>query len=437
MSAASAAIQELNRHYLRQHPDEVAEWLSELSLRRALEAVTNMPDALFLNVWAKLPPHVAHALFVHLPPPRAALILSRGDPTLAAQSLRGLDPDQREHYLQHIEPGLAQDLRRLLAYPPDSAGAIMDPVVATFRPQHSAREVLKHLRRFRGIATRSVLVVDEDGRLEGVVDIQELALAHGRIPLGQLLRPAKALASVLTTREEIVEILETHKITELPVLDAQERVVGVVRYAGLISAVQDETSADIQTMVGVSRNERALSSISFKVRKRLPWLQINLATAFIASSVVGLFEHTIAQITVLAVLMPIVAGQAGNTGAQALAVTMRGLALREISVRHWWRMCGKELSTAFINGVLVALTTALAVYLWSKSATLAAVIGSAMVVSMAAAGLAGTCIPIILTKLDQDPAQSSTIILTTITDVTGFMTFLGIATLAMAYLPVG
>src|SRR3569623_3049530 len=108
MSAASAAIQELNRHYLRQHPDEVAEWLSELSLRRALEAVTSMPAALFLNVWAKLPPHVAHALFVQLPPPRAALILRRGAPTLAAQSLRGHDPDQREHYLPHIEPGLAQ-----------------------------------------------------------------------------------------------------------------------------------------------------------------------------------------------------------------------------------------------------------------------------------------------------------------------------------------
>src|SRR3569623_2071646 len=425
MSAASAAIQELNRHYLRQHPDEVAEWLSELSLRRALEAVTSMPDALFLTVWAKLPPQVA------------ALILSRGDPTLAAQSLRGLDLDQRERYLQHIEPGLAQDLRRLLAYPPDRAGAIMDPVVATFRPHHYARDVLKQLRRFRGIATRSVLVVDDDGRLEGVVDIQALALAHGRIPLGQLLRQAKALASVVTTREEIVELLETHNFTELPVLDVQERVVGVVRYAGLISAVQDETSADIQTMVGVSRNERALSSISFKVRKRLPWLQINLATAFIASSVVGLFEHTIAQITMLAVLMPIVAGQAGNTGAQALAVTMRGLALREISVRHWWRMCGKEISTGLVNGVVVALTTALIVFFWAISAARAAVIGSAMVLSMAAAALAGTVIPIILTKLDQDPAQSSTIILTTITDVAGFMTFLGIATLAMAYLPAG
>ena len=437
MSAAATALRELYRHYLRRHPDEVAEWLSEISSRRALAALEQMPDPLVLRVWSKLPFHVAHALFTKLPPARATLLLTRGDPVQAAQTLRALDVEQREAYLREIDTALAQDLRRLLDYPPDSAGALMHPVVATFRARQSAQEVLKYLRRFRGAATRDVIVVDDEGRLDGVVDIQDLALAFGKTPLGQLMRPAKTMASVVTTREEIAEILEQRKITELPVVDARGRVVGVVRYENLISAVQDETSADIQTMVGVSRDERALSSIPFKVRKRLPWLQINLATAFLASTVVGLFEHTIAQITMLAVLMPIVAGQAGNTGAQALAVTMRGLALREISTRHGWLMCYKEMSTGLINGVVVALTTALIVFIWAHSAPLAAVIGIAMVLSMAAAALAGTIIPIILTKLDQDPAQSSTIVLTTVTDVTGFMTFLGIATLAAPYLPVG
>lgn len=437
MTQSATAVQELNRHYLHHHPDEVAQWLSERSPRRALAALEKMPDSLFLNVWTRLPFHVAHLLFTRLPEARATLVLARGDPSQATRLLRALGPERREQYLQRVESVPAKDLRRLLAYPSDSAGALMDPVVATFRPHQTAQQVLKYLKRFRGAASRNVLVVDENGRLDGIVDIQDVALAYGRIRLEQLARPAKSLASVMTTREEIAEMLETHKITELPVVDAQERVVGVVRYEGLISAVQDETSADIQTMVGVSKDERALSKVSFKVRKRLPWLQINLATAFLASAVVGLFEHTIAQITMLAVLMPIVAGQAGNTGAQALAVTMRGLALREISTRHWWRMCYKEFSTGFINGIAVALTTAVIVYIWSKSPALSAVIGSAMIVSMVAAALAGTIIPIVLTMLDQDPAQSSTIVLTTITDITGFMTFLGIATLAAAYLPAG
>ena len=149
----------------------------------------------------------------------------------------------------------------------------------------------------------------------------------------------------------------------------------------------------------------------------------------LAAAVVGVFESTIAEFTALAVLLPIVAGQSGNTGAQALAVTMRGLALREIRVRQWPRVTRKEVAVAFVNGIAVAASTAAAVWLWSGSAGLAAVIGLSMVVSMVAAGLAGATIPIVLTSIGQDPAQSSSIVLTTVTDVVGFSSFLGIATL--------
>jgi magnesium transporter len=193
--------------------------------------------------------------------------------------------------------------------------------------------------------------------------------------------------------------------------------------------VQQEVSADIQTMVGVSKDERALSGPWFAVRKRLPWLHINLATAFLAASVVGIFESTIAQFTALAVLLPVVAGQSGNAGAQALAVTMRGLALREITPLHWMRVVAKEVTAGVMNGVAVAVTTAIGVWLWSGSIGLALVITIAMVISMGAAGFSGALIPMILVRLGQDPAQSSSIILTTVTDVVGFFSFLGTATL--------
>ena len=165
------------------------------------------------------------------------------------------------------------------------------------------------------------------------------------------------------------------------------------------------------------------------MRKRLPWLEINLATAFLAAAVVGIFETTIAQFTALAVLLPVVAGQSGNAGAQALAVTMRGLALREISTRHWFRVLFKEVNVGVINGLAIAVTTGLGVLVWSRNTGLALVIFIAMVLSMVIAGAAGAVIPIALTRLGHDPAQSSTIILTTVTDVAGFMSFLGIATL--------
>ena len=181
-------------------------------------------------------------------------------------------------------------------------------------------------------------------------------------------------------------------------------------------------------MVGVSKDERALSTSWFAVRKRLPWLQINLLTAFLAAAVVGAFEATIAKFTALAILLPIAAGQSGNTGAQALAVTMRGLTLREITTRHWLQVTLKETGVGLINGIAIAITCGLGVYVWSQSFGLALIIALAMISSMIIAGISGALVPIGLKKIGQDPALSSSIILTTITDIAGFLSFLGIAT---------
>lgn len=430
MTNATTTVNALNRFFIRQYPGEVADWLSEMSPKEAVAAVVRIPSNMVAAVWEKLPPHVARSLLSSLSVEQGRGILMRVDPSYGAQVLRSLEPELRNQYLERIEPLMAKELLRLMNYPPDSAGALMDTAIITFKADVTAQQTLRRLRRHRGNVGRHVFVVDDNGALDGLADIQDLALANGKTRLSALTRPAKTVVDVMTTREEITDMLETHKISELPVIDARGSLAGIIRYDALISVVQNETSADIQTMVGASKDERALSPIPFAVRKRLPWLQINLATAFLASAVVGLFEGTIAQFTALAVLSPIVAGQAGNTGQQALAVTMRGLALREISAHNWWRMIYKEMSTGFINGVAISLTTAFFVYLWSHSFSMATVIAAAMILSMVAAGFAGAIIPLILTILDQDPAQASSIILTTITDCTGFGTFLGIATAA-------
>jgi magnesium transporter len=212
-------------------------------------------------------------------------------------------------------------------------------------------------------------------------------------------------------------------------VDLDGRLLGVIKNEDIIKASQEDATADLQTMVGASKDERALSSMWFSVRKRLGWLQVNLVTAFLAATVVGMFESVIAQFTALAVLLPVVAGQSGNTGAQSLAVVMRGLALRDISPAQWFRVVTKESGVALFNGLAVAATTCTAVYWWSSSAGLTMVIGISMVTSMCIAGLAGAVIPIILKSLNQDPAQSSSIILTTVTDVVGFFSFLGLATI--------
>jgi magnesium transporter len=310
----------------------------------------------------------------------------------------------------------------------------MDPRVTTLRIDGTAREALGRLRAMGRRAVADLLLVDADGRLAGVVSLQDVAVAPLSAPLASLSRPPAAAVLDMDTRSAVMERIAGGRLASLPVVDIMGRLVGVIRPETLLSFAQEEAVADMQTMVGASRDERALSKVSFAVRKRLPWLHINLATAFLAAAVVGVFENIIAQFTALAVLLPVVAGQSGNTGAQALAVTMRGLALREVRPRQWLRITIKEGRVALINGVAVALTTAAGVLLWSQSSGLALVIGLAMVMSMLAAGFAGAVIPILLTISGQDPAQASSIILTTVTDVVGFFSFLGLATLFAAAL---
>jgi magnesium transporter len=331
--------------------------------------------------------------------------------------------------LAGLPESTAREIRELMSYPPDTAGALMDPHAITFRREALVKDALARLRAVGKRRVQSILLVDDGGLPVRSVALQDLATAAPQEVLEHL--PAEPLVSVhaMTPREDLVELLEQHKVHSLAVVDASGRLLGVIPSDALAQAVQEETTADIQMMVGASKEERALSKPTFAVRQRLPWLQINLATAFLAASVVGMFEETIAGSTALAVLLPVVAGQSGNTGAQALAVTMRGLVLREIRVRHWLAVIWKEVLTGFLNGVLVAATTSVAVYIWSRSPGLAMVIGFSMVLSMVVAGLAGAAVPIALAAAGQDPAQSSSIILTTVTDVVGFFSFLGIATL--------
>jgi magnesium transporter len=340
---------------------------------------------------------------------------------------------ERSRFLSLVDSTIQDDFKTMMSYSEDSAGRLMETRTHVFREKMSVRQCLKRLRQLKFKPTRTLFLVNNQNKLVSRVEMQDLALAEPLQTLNELAQPLKAFVSPTDPKEEIVSKMEEFKISNLPVLDLSGGLVGIVHHDALVKAVEEEATVDIQTMFGASKDERALSKPLFAVKKRLPWLEINLLTAFLAASVVGLFEGTIAKFTALAVLLPVVAGQSGNTGAQALAVTMRGLALKEISVRQWKAVVFKEMWVAFLNGVAVALTTAAGVYFWSHSIGLALVIGLSMVISMVAAGLAGASVPIVLTRLGQDPATASSIILTTVTDVAGFFSFLGIATL-LSYL---
>lgn len=432
-SPTRRGARDLARVLLDRYPDEAARVLEAAPWAETAELLAGEPPERAVRLLHRLTPETGAAVLARLPEQPAQALLPGLDPNRAAALLARLAPDARRRLLEPLPAALAEELSTLMDYPPDTAGALMDPRVTTFRPDTAARDVVRRLRHLRR-RIQDIFLVDAEGHLVGSVPLQDLMLAPPAARLQTLVRGAPAQVQATSPREEVVEVLQQQRAGSLPVVDYAGRVLGVLRQEELIAATQQDATADLVTMVGASKEERALSPPWFAVRKRLPWLQINLLTAFLAASVVGIFEGTIARFTALAVLLPVVAGQSGNTGAQALAVTMRGLALREIRARHWLRVAGKEFLVGTLNGVAVAVTTSVAVYAWSRSFGLALVIGVSMVIAMMIAGIAGAAIPITLTTLRQDPAQSSSIILTTVTDVVGFFSFLGIATLLAAML---
>lgn len=422
-------VDQLTRRYLRELPASAARRIESMSLNDAVDELSQQSAPVLTPVWPSLAADRGADLLARLPESLARDLLGTLTPIEAVRFLGALDADDRQRLLATLDAELQATLRELMSYPEDSAGRLMDTRVRTFRLETTVGAALEVLRQSNGRSPRLLFLTDRDNHLRGQVPIQNVAMASPEARLRELAQVVPAAVRAMDAREEVVETFERHHQTDLPVVDLDGRLMGLIQHAMLVQALQEETSADIGAMVGVSPQERALSKPWFAVRKRLPWLQINLLTAFLAASVVGLFEATIAQFTALAVLLPVVAGQAGNAGQQALAVTMRGLTLREVTVRQWFAVTAKEVGVGLVNGLAVATTCGLGVWLWSGSLGLVLVITAAMVLAMVAAGFAGAVVPMALTRFGQDPAQSSSIILTTVTDVAGFFAFLGIATL--------
>ncbi len=427
-------VEALNRRFLQEFPTDAARQIESLAPNTVLPSLSEQPAEILIPLWRKLVPRIAANLTGLLPGRLAQQVLSGMPPNDAVRILYQMGGARREEFLESLDEGIRDELTGLMAYPENSAGRLMDPRVPTYRGTMTVGDALESLRKGRMRTARSLYLVDDEGRINGRVQLQDLALAEPEGLLRELSRPLRATVPATAGPEEIAEIFAGSGLLDLPVVDLDGVLLGVLVNTSLVQTVQEETTADIQAMVGASREERALSNPLFAVKKRMPWLQINLLTAFLAAAVVGLFEDTIAQVTALAILLPVVAGQSGNAGAQALAVTMRGLALREITIRHWFTVMFKEVRTGFINGLAIALTCGVGVYIWSHSLGLVAVICLSMVLAMVAAGFAGAVVPILLVRLGQDPAQASSIILTTVTDVAGFFSFLGIATLMMRFL---
>ncbi len=414
----------------------------------AASTLEALPDAEALAALKALPPSVSAQLFLRLHESHAARLLPNVSPELlgilshrvrpeqAAAWLLHLPPELRQRFLEPLTPEVKRQIQELLTYPENSAGRILSTEFVAFHADMKVKDAIQKIRDLasRNVATTYTYVIDATNRLVGVLNTRDLLLAAGDQLLAQVMRTDIFTVSGFTDREDVATQLSQRGYFAAPVVDADQRLLGVVKSDQLLSDVQEEATEDIQKMVGAGGDERPFSPIGFSVRKRLPWLYLNLATAFLAASVVALFEDVIARITVLAVFLPVVAGQGGNAGAQSLAVAIRGLVMREIPPHKVRQLVLKEARLGALHGLLVGVVTSLVAWGWQRNPFLGLVIGLAMLVNLIAAGIAGAAIPITMKALGRDPAQSSSILLTTVTDVVGFFTFLGFATLFQHYL---
>ena len=424
----------LVRSFVESHPRDAAQAFEQLGTDEAFRIIEKLPFRTEALVLERLSPSKAGAILERLEPERRRELLAIMPPRTASLVLQQLEESNLEEVLTYLPEKVARQIRELMHYPPDTAGGMMEPRVTSIPVDLTVQAAVAHFRKAPRQTLYYLYVTDRDGKLIGVLNMRDLLLASPRDPIESLVHKEILSVPATMSREDVVTLIRRHRFLALPVLDNEGRLIGVIRHDEALRAGQLEAFENLQKMVGAGGDERALSPVTTVVKRRLPWLYVNLLTAFLAAAVVGLFEGTIQKVTALAVLLPIVSGQGGNTGAQALAVVMRGLALREIISGAAKRVIVKEVLAGLFNGIAIAIGTAGAVWIWSKNYGLALVILLSMIVNMVAAGLSGATIPLILKALNRDPAQSSSIFLTTVTDCVGFASFLGFAVVFMPLL---
>ena len=316
-----------------------------------------------------------------------------------------------------------------IIWPKNSVGEMVDPYFLSLPETSTVKDAVDTIRFLANskLTLHYAYVVDEQFRLVGVLNMRDLLFAHDEDVLSGVMLKDVYAVKASRDREEVANEVRDKRFIAIPVVDEEGRLLGTLKYKDLITAAQEEATEDIQKMFGAGAEEKVDSPVSLTVKSRLPWLLVNLGTAFLASWVVSAFEDIISKVTALAVFLPIVAGQGGNGGAQSLAVVIRGLALNEIPKGAAMKIIRKEVIAGMINGTAVGLVTGAIIWWWNGNPYFGLIMLLAMIGNLISAAFWGATIPLAMKRLGFDPAQCSNIILTTFTDIIGFFLFLGLA----------
>jgi magnesium transporter len=349
----------------------------------------------------------------------------------AVAILEDLPKDEQTEILDQLPATERVALARSLDYPENSAGRRMQDEFIAVGPNWTVGQAIDYMRETPNLPDRfwELYVVDADRRLKGTVALDRLLRTKRPVPIAELLDEELRPVQVADDQEEVARLFERYDLVSAPVVDENQRLVGVITFDDIVDVIEEEAEEDIKALGGVGREEELSDSVWTTARGRFTWLFANLLTALLASWVISQFEGSIQKMVALAVLMPIVASMGGNAGTQTMTVAVRALATRELSSANAWRVIRRELMVGVLNGLAFALIMAVIAAAWFHVTDLGIVIALAMVTVLAAAALGGILIPLVLIRLGVDPAVSSGPFVTTVTDVVGFFSFLGIATL--------
>ena len=348
----------------------------------------------------------------------------------AASILEELPEEERQEVLAELPADERAEIESALAYPEGTAGRLMQRSLVKVPDTWTVGEVIDHCRETTDLPddVYDIFVVDSAGRLRGSVPLGRMLRTKRPVPILDIVDPDIPSVPVTTPQHEVAHVFRDQNLVSCPVVDHDRRLLGVIMVDDVVDVIDEEAEEDLLKMGGVNIDDMHAPPVR-TARLRALWLAVNLATAVLASLVIGQFEHSIEKIVALAVLMPIVASMGGNAGTQTVTVAVRALAMGELTAANALRFIAKEAAVGGLNGFIFAILMGAAVVAWYGDWRLGAVIGAAMICNLLAAALAGTLIPLGLQKLRVDPAVSSTVFLTTVTDVIGFLAFLGLATI--------
>lgn len=420
---------------VEEHPHDAADILEALDEEGAADLLlTDLELEEIGDVLDEMRPESAADVLEEIAPKTAAGFIEAMEVDQAVDVLAAFDDETRQAVLANLGAEAASEINLLLGYPADSAGGLMTTDIASLPSGLSAGEAIESLRRLHaelGSNLSYVFVVDEDERLLGVISFRDLVFARPGAALDEVMIRDPIRVHTLTDRAEVSDLIQRYHLLSIPVIDDAQRLVGIVRFDEAMDAAQAEATEDIAQMVGAGAEETPLTPVRISVRRRLPWIIVNLGIGLLIALAIGPFRETIEQRPVVAVLMPMVALLGGNSGAQSLAVIIRSMAVGDLPRGRARRAIRREFTVGVLNGLVMSVLAGAAAFAVSHELEIGVILGVAVLANMTVAGLAGAGIPVAMRRLGLDPALASNIFLTSVTDLVGFGGFLLTATILL------